>query len=54
MDKSEPSKKDGKNPHTFTANSVSGGDLEGQSLLPMLIGGLVLIFIGMVVVVVVT
>jgi len=50
MDKPE-SKKDDKGPATFSANSVSGGDLEGQSLLPMLIGGLVLIFIGMLVVV---
>jgi hypothetical protein len=53
MDKPEPTKDD-KDRNTFTANSASGGDLGGQSLLPMLIGGLVLIFIGMLVVVFVT
>ena len=36
---------------TLTASSVSGADLEGRTLLPMLIGGLVLIVVGLLVVV---
>ena len=35
----------------FTANSASGADLRGSTLLPMLIAGLILILVGMAVVV---
>ena len=35
----------------LTASSVSGADLQGRTLLPMLIAGLILIVVGMLVVV---
>jgi hypothetical protein len=53
MEKPDP-EKSVKRHNTFSGNSASGGDLEGQSLLPMLVGGLILIFVGMLVVVFVT
>lgn len=51
MDK--PDKSD-KAAGTVTDSSASGGDLGGQTLLPMLIGGLVLIILGMLLVVILT
>lgn len=41
-----------KSQKTISASDASGRDLNGQTLLPMLIGGLILIFVAMVVVVV--
>jgi hypothetical protein len=35
----------------LTARSASGADLQGRTLLPMLIAGLILIVVGMLVVV---
>ena len=35
----------------LTASSASGADLQGRTLLPMLIAGLILIVVGMLVVV---
>ncbi|MGD9803462.1 MAG: hypothetical protein AB7E81_17625 [Hyphomicrobiaceae bacterium] len=46
-------KKDDKDQRHLTANSVSGASLDGQTLLPMLIAGLILIVVGMLVVVLV-
>jgi hypothetical protein len=46
----EPEKDDGDR-RIVTANSASGTNLKGDTLLPMLIGGLILIVVGMLVVV---
>jgi hypothetical protein len=48
-------KGDERHPRTYTATAASGASHEkGHSLLPMLIGGLILIVLGMLAVVILT